>query len=329
MSKVNSCKSVEIKIVLEDIVTPKACSVIIAEIIKYIVYSKQQIPYPYERLKYYIKKRKDLQKPKNVSDSDNSQSNIQRKILAVDKHFKKIEEAFEILENTFQNIEVELINAGNNAIHEIAILFGPTIMSPKDIYRIKIPVLSLGHCENRHGIQKQKHNLFRDILVSDQLQTSLGKHLGLTNMFVLLKFRNGITSKSGWFFPKDNYKISPRFSNVNLSFETNKLASCTCFTPILNSNITPYSDSDCSGNDSSTSFGAPLSNPKRNCVEVSSETSLDIECEIIQCCCSGDYVRTNPVFSDSENWFQTKQSLKGFRDFKIDGKPIVDIWHRP
>lgn len=67
---------VELKIDLADIVTPKSCSAIIAELIKYIVYSKQQIPYPYERLKYYIKRRKETQKQLDVSYYSDNIKNV-------------------------------------------------------------------------------------------------------------------------------------------------------------------------------------------------------------------------------------------------------------
>lgn len=54
-------KVIELKISLTDIVTPKTFSALIGELIKYLIYHRQQIPYPYERLKYYIKRRREKQ----------------------------------------------------------------------------------------------------------------------------------------------------------------------------------------------------------------------------------------------------------------------------
>lgn len=52
---------------LTDIITPKTCSSYIAEIIKYVAYTKQQIPYPYERLKMFVLRRRERQKTREVS----------------------------------------------------------------------------------------------------------------------------------------------------------------------------------------------------------------------------------------------------------------------
>lgn len=52
---------------LTDIITPKSCSSYIAEIIKYVAYTKQQIPYPYERLKMFVLRRRERQKTREVS----------------------------------------------------------------------------------------------------------------------------------------------------------------------------------------------------------------------------------------------------------------------
>lgn len=53
---------IELKINLTDIVTPKTFSALIGELIKYLIYHRQQIPYPYERLRYYIKRRREMEK---------------------------------------------------------------------------------------------------------------------------------------------------------------------------------------------------------------------------------------------------------------------------
>lgn len=58
---------VPLGIELTDIITPKSCSSYIAEIIKYVAYTKQQIPYPYERLKMFVLRRRERQKTREVS----------------------------------------------------------------------------------------------------------------------------------------------------------------------------------------------------------------------------------------------------------------------
>lgn len=49
---------IECRVEVNDIITPMTCSAMVIEFIKYIIYQKQLIPYPYERLKMYVDMRK-------------------------------------------------------------------------------------------------------------------------------------------------------------------------------------------------------------------------------------------------------------------------------
>lgn len=50
----------DVRVNLSDIMTPKSFSSLLTTLIKYLVYEKQLIPYPYDRLKLYIKKYNEL-----------------------------------------------------------------------------------------------------------------------------------------------------------------------------------------------------------------------------------------------------------------------------
>lgn len=52
--------SCDVSIHLSDIMTPRSFSSLVTTLIKYLMYEKQLIPYPYDRLKLYIKKYKEL-----------------------------------------------------------------------------------------------------------------------------------------------------------------------------------------------------------------------------------------------------------------------------
>lgn len=58
---------IPLSIEITDIITPKSCSCFIAELIKYVVYNKDQIPYPFEHLKRFVLKRRERQKITEVS----------------------------------------------------------------------------------------------------------------------------------------------------------------------------------------------------------------------------------------------------------------------
>lgn len=63
----------EFKIKIDDIITPFSCSAMVIEFIKYVIYQKQLIPYPYERLKMYVNRRRKMLDPtQQVSNTMNA-----------------------------------------------------------------------------------------------------------------------------------------------------------------------------------------------------------------------------------------------------------------
>jgi len=126
---------------LSDIMTPQSFSSLIQTLIKYLVYEKQLIPYPYDRLKLYVQKYKELNFEVSctrqlcfivlvtVIDNYNVQSNTTYKMLnnwvshfylfkqensrcnlknkyrlESEKYYKKVSDAIESLETVFQVI---------------------------------------------------------------------------------------------------------------------------------------------------------------------------------------------------------------------------------
>lgn len=45
---------------LSDIITPQSFRSLVTTLIKYLIYEKQLIPYPYDRLKLYMSKYKEM-----------------------------------------------------------------------------------------------------------------------------------------------------------------------------------------------------------------------------------------------------------------------------
>lgn len=52
---------IELVVNVNDIITPTSCAKMIIELIKFIIYQTELIPYPYERLKMCINKHKELE----------------------------------------------------------------------------------------------------------------------------------------------------------------------------------------------------------------------------------------------------------------------------
>ncbi|KAG8323664.1 hypothetical protein J6590_001407 [Homalodisca vitripennis] len=234
----NQGKIIPLTVALTDIITPKSCSSYIAELIKYIVFNKQQIPYPYERLKLFVLKRRERQKLIELhNNSENNDASL-RVSFVMEKYYKKVEEAFEILDNVFKCIEHELTKSSEHLLEEVVLLFGATPLSPKDVYRIKIPSLTYGHSENQHLYKRQIGNLFRNIIISDDVNARLQRSVGLTNMFVMVKLRKGGNTDSQWLLPRDCYQLSQRAQQVCFTLESTAARPCTCTqTELLSDNM--------------------------------------------------------------------------------------------
>lgn len=50
----------DVQVHLSDVMTPQSFSNLVTTLIKYLIYEKQLIPYPYDRMKLYIEKYKEL-----------------------------------------------------------------------------------------------------------------------------------------------------------------------------------------------------------------------------------------------------------------------------
>ncbi|XP_054263811.1 MAD2L1-binding protein-like isoform X3 [Macrosteles quadrilineatus] len=174
MNRLKSFEPIQIEITLTDLITPKSCSMFVAELIKFIVFSKQQIPYPYERLKMFVTKRIEQQKILELSNTQKDFGTSHGITFLMEKHYKKVEEAYRILDSTFKCIEHELMKSTDCSIDEIVLLFGATPLSPRDVYRIKIPPLTFGHCESQHVWRKQIANLFSGQKINDSTHFTIG-----------------------------------------------------------------------------------------------------------------------------------------------------------
>jgi len=216
---------------ITDIFTPKSCSSFIAELIKYIAYNKEQIPYPYDRLKLYVLKRREREK---LNKNHNSLESITsaRVGFLLEKYYKKVEEAFEVLESTFQCIDQELKSC-ERWVEEVVVMFGPTAVSAKDVYRFQVPSLAHGHCNTQHLIKRQIGNLFRGIIISDEINTKLERRVGMTNMFVMLKMKKGANPESKWLQPKDYHRMSQRAQQVCFSFASSCVRPCSCVDTVM------------------------------------------------------------------------------------------------
>ncbi|XP_061192889.1 uncharacterized protein LOC133201113 [Saccostrea echinata] len=167
---------------------------LVVEIIKYLMYQRQQLPMALDQLKKNINTDTKVQQQTEVKarmDKRTNRRELKNAIKAVcnlDQIFDMISQAFEIC----------------SEIRSVLILFGTTPVSPKESYLLTLPVL---HPEyDSLSVRNSIKSLFQQIITQDVLGGV--KSISPTNMTVMVNApkNSGIT----WFLPKPHFKVPVR-----------------------------------------------------------------------------------------------------------------------
>lgn len=130
----------EIDVMLDEPLTSDSCTKVVIELIKYVLYQKQQIPFTYEAL-----------------------AQFQTTVKATDRNAL----SFRTLSNTLRSVSDHLSSQfflKGCDIKEVAILLGATISSPKLHIGIELPSYVLNskqHKEYQHSSKKPLLKLMR------------------------------------------------------------------------------------------------------------------------------------------------------------------------
>ncbi|XP_011647291.1 MAD2L1-binding protein isoform X2 [Pogonomyrmex barbatus] len=173
----------EIDVMLDEPLTSDSCTKVVMELIKYILYQKQQIPFTYEALFQY-----------------------QTSVKATDRNAVSFKTLSSTLKSVSDHLSSQFFLKGCD-IKEVAILLGATILSPKLYIGIELPSYVLNskqHKEHQHSSRKPLLKLMRSMLECDEFQEAMNIPLNMTNMFVMLR-KSDSNSVSDFFLPKPQY----------------------------------------------------------------------------------------------------------------------------
>lgn len=129
-----------INVILDERLTSNSCVKLVIELLKYILYQKQQIPFTYDSL-----------------------NQLQMKLT--DRNLSSIKSLLNSLKNTSEELNSQFHIRGCK-IKEIAILIGATIVSPRLHVRVEFPsdvLSSQDHHECKHASRKPLLNLMRSV----------------------------------------------------------------------------------------------------------------------------------------------------------------------
>lgn len=130
----------EINIMLDEPLTNDSCTKVVIELVKYVLYQKQQIPLAYDAL-----------------------AKCQTSVKTTDRNAASFKTFSSMLKNVSDHLSSQFFLKGCD-VKEVAILLGATILSPKLCIAIELPSYILNskqHKEYQHSSRKPLLKLIR------------------------------------------------------------------------------------------------------------------------------------------------------------------------
>ncbi|OXU28257.1 hypothetical protein TSAR_001085 [Trichomalopsis sarcophagae] len=288
-----SVKKVEsnISVDLEEPLTAQSCSQLVIEIIKYIMYQKQQIPFSGDTLiKLYAST-----KP-------------------TDRNYTSMNKLINTLNSITDNLVHEL-TLDECDVKEVLIVIGATIITPKLCIKLELPnILNKTHIPRLHPYRKPLMTVMRSILGCSEFQEELSTPLFPTNTFVLVQKRDP-KKTSEFFIPKPQFALPSRNMaclNIRLNYDENQTFNCECKRmrpdfPVYNDNFKVLRG-HCVYMGQHMTWSNPFKSRLRE-GEFRTRHS-----------CTEDHSKMKKSLNNESNlpylWYQSKEVLKGFKFIK-------------
>nr|XP_056709331.1 MAD2L1-binding protein [Euleptes europaea] len=194
-----------VSVAFPGLVTRQGCFHFTCELLKHVLYQRQQLPLPYEQFAGFSRRQ--------LPGSPRQDEDVIRKVYSRDPdNNKKCQQVLGDLEKVFQHLEI-MFNL--TMVPRVLILLGGTAVSPKELYEINLQGISVGDTkeslQTAACVRKLFHSLFLADVFSD-LQA-------VPTMSVIVMVQGHRNCGIDWFRPKLNYKVPARGRKltVNLS----------------------------------------------------------------------------------------------------------------
>lgn len=214
-----------VDVVFPGTVTQEGCCRFVSEILKCILYQRQQLPMTYDQLVYSQKKQQASMQVSNSNDQmftnvemslrlsktvlfSLQEKNVvsRRPAQSVDMNWRKCQQTLQELEEVLQQLEVLF---SLSRVPRVLLLMGGSLVLPKELYEINMEALILAAGDQCLRVSSCLRQLFRTLFVADLLTDTRPVHLMSTTVLVLAHRECGV----GWFRPKLQFKVPNRVKN--------------------------------------------------------------------------------------------------------------------
>ncbi|XP_037638282.1 MAD2L1-binding protein [Sebastes umbrosus] len=187
-----------VNVVFPGTVTQDGCCRFVSEILKCVLYQRQQLPMTYDQLVYSQKKQQASMQDKDTVS--------RRPVKAADMDRRKCQQTLQELEEVLQQLEVLF---SLSRVPRVLLLMGGSLNLPKELYEINMEALVLASGDQCLRVSSCLRQLFRTLFVADLLSDSRPVRLMPTTVLALAHRNCGVS----WFRPKLQFKVPTRVKN--------------------------------------------------------------------------------------------------------------------
>lgn len=173
-------------------VSQEGCCRFTCELLKHIMYQRQQLPLPYEQLKHFYRK------PPQAEDVVKKQPRA-----AAELSSRKCQQALAELESVLSHLEALF---ARTLVPRVLILLGGSALCPKEFYELDLSCLAPNSRDQSLSTAACLRRLFRAIFVADAFSELQAPPL----MGTVVMVQGHRDCGEDWFRPKLNYRVPSR-----------------------------------------------------------------------------------------------------------------------
>ncbi|ELW66004.1 MAD2L1-binding protein [Tupaia chinensis] len=174
-------------------VSQEGCCRFTCELLKHIMYQRQQLPLPYEQLKHFYRK-----------PSPQAEDMVRKKPRATaEVSNRKCQQALAELENVLSHLEGFF---ARTLVPRVLILLGGSALSPKEFYELDLSRLAPDVVDQGLSTAACLRRLFRAIFMADAFSELQAPPL----MGTIVMAQGHRDCGEDWFRPKLNYRVPTR-----------------------------------------------------------------------------------------------------------------------
>ncbi|XP_055119977.1 MAD2L1-binding protein [Symphalangus syndactylus] len=174
-------------------VSQEGCCQFTCELLKHIMYQRQQLPLPYEQLKHFYRK-----------PSPQAEEMLKKKSRATTEvSSRKCQQALAELESVLSHLEDFF---ARTLVPRVLILLGGNALSPKEFYELDLSLLAPYSVDQSLSTAACLRRLFRAIFMADAFSELQAPPL----MGTIVMAQGHRDCGEDWFRPKLNYRVPSR-----------------------------------------------------------------------------------------------------------------------